>query len=98
MEKEQLTVLVKKSQSGDGEAMEQLLQFAHTSVSFQCRKMLKHPQDAEDMTQEVLVTIYTKLNTLQGARRLPEMGKSDHRQPLHQRTEPRPCGIPVRGR
>lgn len=65
MEKEQLTVLVKKSQSGDGEAMEQLLQFAHTSVSFQCRKMLKHPQDAEDMTQEVLVTIYTKLDTLQ---------------------------------
>lgn len=45
--------------------MEQLLQFAHTSVSYQCRKMLKHPQDAEDMTQEVLVTIYMKLDTLQ---------------------------------
>lgn len=65
MEKEKLIALVKKSQSGDAEAMEELLQFAHTSVSYQCRKMLKNAQDAEDMTQEVLVTIYTKLDTLQ---------------------------------
>ena len=65
MEKEQLIELVKRGQSGDVEAMEMLLQFAHTSVSYQCRKMLQFAQDAEDMTQEVLVTIYTKLDTLQ---------------------------------
>lgn len=65
MEKEQLIALVKKSQSGDPEAMEKLLQYAHTSVSYQCRKMLTNAQDAEDMTQEVLVTIYNKLDTLQ---------------------------------
>lgn len=65
MEKEQLIELVKKSQSGDQNAIEKLLQYAHTSVSYQCRKMLKNEQDAEDMTQEVLVTIYTKLDTLQ---------------------------------
>ena len=65
MEKGKLTALVKKSQSGDAQAIEQLLQFAHTSVSYQCRKILKNAQDAEDMTQEVLVTIYTKLDTLQ---------------------------------
>ncbi len=65
MEKEQLIALVKKSQSGDAEAIEKLLQYAHTSVSYQCRKMLNNEQDAEDMTQEVLVTIYTKLDTLQ---------------------------------
>lgn len=65
MEKEQLIALVKKSQSGDQSAIEELLRYAHTSVSYQCRKMLKNEQDAEDMTQEVLVTIYTKLDTLQ---------------------------------
>lgn len=65
MEKEQLIALVKKSQSGDAEAIEKLLQYAHSSVSYQCRKMLNNEQDAEDMTQEVLVTIYTKLDTLQ---------------------------------
>ena len=65
MEKEQLITLVEKSQSGDTKAVEKLLQYAHTSVSYQCRKMLSNPQDAEDMTQEVLFTIYTKLDTLQ---------------------------------
>ena len=65
MEKEQLIALVRKSRSGDTESIEKLLQYAHTSVSYQCRKMLNNAQDAEDMTQEVLVTIYTKLDTLQ---------------------------------
>ena len=65
MEKEQLITLVRESQAGDSKAIEKLLQYAHTPVSYQCRKMLKHPQDAEDLTQEVLVTIYTKLDTLQ---------------------------------
>ncbi len=65
MEKEQLIELVKKSQSGDTGAIEKLLQYAHTSVSYQCRKMLNNEQDAEDMTQEVLLAIYTKLDTLQ---------------------------------
>lgn len=64
MEKEQLIALVEESQSGNKEAMERLLRYAHTSVSYQCRKMLNNAQDAEDMTQEVLVTIYTKLDTL----------------------------------
>ena len=65
MEKENLIALVRKSQAGDPEAIEQLLSYAHTSVSYQCRKMMKSQQDAEDMTQEVLLTIYRKLDTLQ---------------------------------
>lgn len=65
MEKEKLIALVQQSQSGDQNAIEKLLQYAHTSISYQCRKMLTNKQDAEDMTQEVLVTIYTKLDTLQ---------------------------------
>ena len=65
MEKEYLIELVKKSQSGNEQSIEELLCYAHTSVSYQCRKMLRHTQDAEDVTQEVLVTIYTKLDSLQ---------------------------------
>lgn len=65
MEKEQLTRLVKQSQDGDLEAMEQLLLYAHTPVSYQCRKMLKNNEDAEDMTQEILISIFEKLGSLQ---------------------------------
>ena len=64
MEKAELTALVVKAQSGDPGAMEELLRAAHTSVSYQCRKLLRDPRDAEDMTQEVLLAVYTKLNTL----------------------------------
>ena len=64
MEKTELTALVVKAQSGDQEAMEEVLRAAHTSVSYQCRKLLRDPRDAEDMTQEVLLAVYTKLDTL----------------------------------
>lgn len=64
MEKEQIIELVKKSQNGDLAAVEELLCAAHTPVSYQCRKLLKNEQDAEDVTQEVLLALYTKLDTL----------------------------------
>ena len=64
MEKAELTVLVARAQSGDQSAMEEVLRAAHTSVSYQCRKLLRDPRDAEDMTQEVLLVVYTKLDTL----------------------------------
>lgn len=64
MEKAELTALVVKAQSGDPGAMEELLRAAHTSVSYQCRKLLRDPRDAEDMTQEVLLAVYTRLGTL----------------------------------
>lgn len=64
MEQEKLIALVKKAQGGDSAAMEQLLIHAHTAVSYQCRKFINNPEDAEDMTQEVLLVIYQKLDTL----------------------------------
>lgn len=65
MEQEQMIELVKKSQAGDQTAFSELLQAAHTSISYQCRKLLKREQDAEDVTQEVMITLYQKLDTLQ---------------------------------
>ena len=65
MEQEKLIALVKKAQCGDSAAMERLLTHAHTAVSYQCRKFMNTPEDAEDMTQEVLLVIYQKLDTLE---------------------------------
>lgn len=59
-----ITGLVRKCQSGDQSAMEELLRAAYTSVSYQCRRFLKTGADAEDMTQEILLLIYTKIGTL----------------------------------
>ena len=64
MENKEITALIKKSQRGDAAAMEELLRAAYTPVSYQCRRFLKTGADAEDMTQEVLLLLYTKLDTL----------------------------------
>lgn len=65
MSNSELTLLVEKSKKGETGAMEELLRVAYTPVSYQCRKFLRTGQDAEDMTQEILLLIYTKLDTLQ---------------------------------
>ena len=49
MEQTQIAALVQKARAGDEEAMTQLLAKAQSSVIFQCRKIMQHPQDAEDM-------------------------------------------------
>lgn len=64
MEQEKVTALVRKARAGNSDAMEQLLKMAYTTVSYQCRKFMNSPEDAEDMTQEVLTVIYQKLDTL----------------------------------
>lgn len=64
MENKEITALIKKSQRGDAAAMEELLRAAYVPVSYQCRRFLKTGADAEDMTQEVLLLLYTKLDTL----------------------------------
>lgn len=64
MDTRELTTLVRKSQKGDMAAMEELISVSYSHVSYQCRSFLKTGQDAEDMTQEVLLLLYTKLDTL----------------------------------
>ncbi len=56
--------LINRAQSGDLQAMEKILEVAHTSVSYQCRKMMPRQEDAEDLTQEVLLAVYQKIDTL----------------------------------
>lgn len=64
MENKELSALIKKSQKGDSAAMEELLRAAYTPVSYQCRRFLKTGADAEDITQEILLLVYTKIGTL----------------------------------
>ena len=68
MEKDRIESLVNHAQSGDLQAMEKLLEVAHTSVSYQCRKMMPRQEDAEDLTQEVLLAVYQKIDTLKEAK------------------------------
>ncbi len=65
MDRTQIANLVRNARAGDSAAMEQLLQTAYKNVLFQCQRILKHPEDAEDLTQEVLLIIYEKLENLQ---------------------------------
>lgn len=68
MEKDRIESLVNRAQSGDLQAMGKLLEVAHTSVSYQCRKMMRRQEDAEDLTQEVLLAVYRKIDTLKEAK------------------------------
>lgn len=65
MEKERIEVLVRRAQNGDLKAMEQLLEAAHTPVSYQCRKMMSRPEDAQDLTQEILLAVYQNIGKLE---------------------------------
>lgn len=67
MDKEIITSLVEKSKAGDQKAFEELLYLAHTPVSYKCRKMIPDSRDAEDLTQEILMVVYQKLDTLENS-------------------------------
>ena len=56
--------LVWKCQSGDMDAMEQLLFHAYTPVSYLCGKILQDESAAQEQTREILQIISGKLNTL----------------------------------
>jgi RNA polymerase sigma factor (sigma-70 family) len=61
---EDVTTLIIQGQNGDRKAMEQLLCAAYGPILYQCRHFLKKEADAEDAAQEILLQIYTKLDTL----------------------------------
>ena len=65
MNQETLTEQVVLAQAGDAEALEQLLFYIHTPVSFLCRKLLQDETAAEEEIREILSIAADKLNTLQ---------------------------------
>lgn len=57
--------IIRRCLAGDAQAQEELILAAQNRVYYHCKKMLKHEQDALDATQEVLIRMLTKLDSLQ---------------------------------
>src|SRR5260370_38660857 len=58
--------LVMRARSGDREALEDLVQRHQGWIYNLALRMLFHPQDAEDATQEILVKVRTRLPSFEG--------------------------------
>src|SRR5438552_14981036 len=59
-------VLVARAQSGHRDALEALIQRHQAWIYNIAVRMLYHPQDAEDATQEVLIKALTRLSSFEG--------------------------------
>lgn len=57
--------IVRRCLAGDAQAQEELVLAAQNRVYYHCKKMLRHDEDALDATQEVLISMLTKLGSLQ---------------------------------
>ncbi len=62
-------LLVKRAAGGDTEALEAVLRGVQDDVYRLAHRMLWHPADAEDATQEILVKILTRLGGFRGESR-----------------------------
>ncbi len=61
--KETIEILVEKAQNGDRRSLENLIVEIKDMVYNLSLRMLLHPANAEDATQEILVRIITHLST-----------------------------------
>ena len=59
--------LVRRAREGDREALESLVSAIQDRVYGLALRMLWHPEDARDATQEILIRIVTRLSTFRGA-------------------------------
>ena len=88
MEKSEAVSLIPRCVAGDGEAREALVVLTQDRVYYHCKKMLKNEEDALDATQEVLISMLTKL----GARGLLGLAELHDGQLLPQRPAPGRAG------
>jgi RNA polymerase sigma factor (sigma-70 family) len=58
--------LVLRARAGDRLALEDLVQRHQTWIYNIAVRMLHHPQDAEDVTQEILIKVLTRLSSFEG--------------------------------
>src|SRR5262245_24523001 len=62
-------MLVSRAQAGDGDALHDLVRHHQAWIYNIALRMLAHPQDAEDATQEILVKALTRLSSFEGRSR-----------------------------
>lgn len=60
-----MSPVIRRCLSGDQQAQEELVLAAQNRVYYHCRKMLKHEEAALDATQEILISMLTRLDRLQ---------------------------------
>src|ERR1700758_4052618 len=58
--------LVLRARSGDRQALEDLVHRHQAWIYNIAVRMLHHPQDAEDATQEILIKVLTRLSSFEG--------------------------------
>ena len=63
---EDIAGLVPRAQAGDRAALEQLVRAIQDPIFSMALRMLWHPQDAHDATQEILLKLITRLNSFRG--------------------------------
>ena len=76
--------LVALARSGNRRALEDLIQQHQGWIYNIALRMLFHPQDAEDATQEILVKVLTRLSSFEGRSLLPHLALPYRRQPRTQ--------------
>src|SRR5258708_5843566 len=59
-------LMIEKIKGGDIAAFEELYNFYERSVYLLCLRLTKNVLDAEDLTQEVFLQVYRKVNTFRG--------------------------------
>lgn len=64
MEQNELTELIERARQGEPDAQDTLVRMAQNRVYYHCKKMLKKEEDAQDATQDVLITVLTSLDKL----------------------------------
>ncbi len=62
--KDELKALVKSAKAGGKDSMSRLIELCEQSVYCNCLYLLRNEEEAKDMAQEVLLTVFTKLDTL----------------------------------
>ena len=63
-DKKEIIRLVTKARSGSKEAMSHLIEKSEQMVYTNCLRLLKNPEEARDMAQEVYLAVFLKLDTL----------------------------------
>ncbi len=64
MEKTELLALLESARVGDRRAQEKLIIQIQNPVYYQCKKMLKNEEEAQDATQDILISVLTSLDKL----------------------------------
>ena len=61
-----LDSLVEKAEAGDQAALEEIVRQIQDKIYALALRMLWHPEDAKDATQEILIRIITQLGNFKG--------------------------------